>query len=276
MFVLRKVLIAAFLISALESLAAIAPYSFPVCVASPLEAVTGRAATPVYDYRVVNEYPHDPDAFTQGLFFDGVDLYESTGLHGRSSVCRIDLLTGKVQQINPLPVFFFGEGITGWQDVIIQLTWQSQVAFVYDKKTLQLVRTLPYTGEGWGITQVGGLLITSDGSEYLCFRDPASFAEVRRLRVHDQGVPVRLLNELENVEGEIFANVWRTDRIARISPDTGEVLGWLDLGGLKDALHSKRPVDVLNGIAYDAGRHRLFVTGKLWPKLFQIEIVDRK
>jgi glutamine cyclotransferase len=191
-------------------------------------------------------------------------------------VRQVDLSSGKVQQINELPVFYFGEGLTGSQDTLIQLTWHSQVAFVYDKKNLALLRTLPYTGEGWGVTQVGALLVTSDGTEYLSFRDPASFAEVRRLRVHDQGVPVRMLNELEFVEGEIFANVWRTDRIARISPNTGEVLGWLDLGGLKDALHSDRPLDVLNGIAYDAEHRRLFVTGKLWPKLFEIEMVGPK
>jgi len=276
MSALRKVLMAACLIAPLQSLVAIATCRQPLGLANTLESAAGLPATPVYGYRIVGEYPHDPAAFTQGLFFDGTDLYESTGLHGRSSVRRIHLPSGKVEHIRELPVFYFGEGISGWQDALIQLTWQSQVAFVYDKKNLELLRTLPYAGEGWGVTQAGTLLITSDGTEYLCFRDPTSFAEVRRLRVHDQGAPVRLLNELEFVEGQIFANVWRTDRIARISPQTGEVLGWIDLSGLKNELHSDRPVDVLNGIAYDAKRRRLFVTGKLWPKLFEIEVVDPK
>lgn len=276
MLVWKKLFTAACVFAALQLPAAFTAAFYHICHATTSQALADKPATPIYGYRIVNEYPHDPEAFTQGLFFDGGDLYESTGLHGRSSVRRLDLASGKVQQINELPVFYFGEGVTGWQDTLIQLTWHSRVAFVYDKKNLQLLRTLPYAGEGWGITQVGALLVTSDGSEYLCFRDPSSFAEVRRLQVHDRGAPVKLLNELEYVEGEIYANVWRTDRVARISPETGEVLGWIDLGGLKNALHSDRAVDVLNGIAYDAARRRLFVTGKLWPKLYEIEMVDPK
>lgn len=276
MLVWKKVFTAACSFAALQLPAAFTAAFYHACHATTAKAVAEKSSTPTYGFRIVNEYPHDAEAFTQGLFFDGRDLFESTGLHGRSSVRRIDLASGKVLQTNELPVFYFGEGITGWQDVLIQLTWQSQVAFVYDKKNLELLRTLPYPGEGWGITYAGALLITSDGSEYLCLRDPVSFAELRRLRVHDQGAPVKLLNELEYVEGEIYANVWRTDRIARISPETGEVFGWIDLGGLKNALHSDRPVDVLNGIAYDAARRRLYVTGKLWPKLFEIEVVGPK
>lgn len=273
---LRKGLIAACLVASLQFSVVSMPCAHPADRAHTAESAAGKTAAPVYGYRIVNTYPHDPEAFTQGLFFDGGVLYESTGLHGRSSVRRTELSTGKIQTIKVLPTLYFGEGITGWEDTLIQLTWQSRVALVYDKKNLELIRTIPFAGEGWGVAQAGALLVTSDGSEYLCFRDPTSFAEVRRLRVHDRDTPVRLLNELEYVEGEIFANVWKTDRIARISPDTGAVSGWIDLAGLKDALHTDRPVDVLNGIAYDAGRRRLFVTGKLWPKLFEIAVVAPK
>ncbi|MEN6486042.1 MAG: glutaminyl-peptide cyclotransferase [Syntrophobacteraceae bacterium] len=223
-------------------------------------------------YRIVNSFPHDPDAFTQGLaFFDGC-LYESTGLNGRSSVRRVEPETGKVLQRFDLPYRYFGEGLTVWKDRIVQLTWKSRVGIVYDLKTFAKRGEFTYETEGWGIAQDESSLIMSDGTDVLRFLDPETFRETRRVAVRFSGKPVFQLNELEYVGGEILANVWGSDSIARISPRTGEVLGWVDLGGLRLALGPVRNVDVLNGIAYDARRDRLFVTGKLWPRVFEIKL----
>lgn len=229
-------------------------------------------AAPVHGYRVVNIYPHDPEAFTQGLIFQDDALYEGTGLEGRSSIRKVRLETGEVLRIRRLDPELFGEGITAWDDTLVELTWQSGVAFVYDRATFRPLRRFRYTGEGWGLTQDGKHLIMSDGSASLRFLDPRSFREVKRIIVRDAGQPVMHLNELEWVRGEILANVWQTDRIARISPSDGRVRAWVDLRGLLDR-HDAASVDVLNGIAYDAARDRLFVTGKLWPKLFEIKFV---
>jgi glutamine cyclotransferase len=230
-----------------------------------------HARAPVQGYRVVHVYPHDPDAFTQGLeFADGL-LYEGTGLNGQSSIRKVRLENGEVLQIKNLDPHYFGEGITLWGRTLVQLTWQSGVAFVYDRESFEPVRRFTYQGEGWGLTHDATHLIMSDGSEYLRFLDPGTFRETRRLLVRDGSTPVPRLNELEYVRGEILANVWQTDRIARISPATGRVAAWVDLRGLldrRDALGT----NVLNGIAYDSARNRLFVTGKLWPKLFEITI----
>jgi glutamine cyclotransferase len=227
---------------------------------------------PLYGYTLVKTYPHDRDAFTQGLqYLDGV-LYEGTGLRGRSSIRRVDLETGKVLQRHDIPAQYFGEGITVWKAELFQLTWQSGVAFVYDRETFAPRRTFRYTGEGWGLTHDGTGLIMSDGTDALRFLDPATFAERRRVTVTAAGQPVRDLNELEFVKGEILANVWQTDTIARIEPKTGRVTGWIDLTGLLTP-RERATTDVLNGIAYDAAGDRLFVTGKLWPKLFEIRIV---
>lgn len=224
-------------------------------------------------YRIVHSFPHDPDAFTQGLaFFDGC-FYESTGLNGRSSVRRVEPETGKVLQRLDLPHRYFGEGLTIWKDGIVQLTWKSRVGFVYDLKTFAERGRFSYETEGWGIAQDGSCLIMSDGTDVLRFLDPETFREIRRVAVRFSGKPVFQLNELEYVRGEILANVWGSDSIARISPRTGEVLGWVDLGGLRLALGPVRNVDVLNGIAYDDRRDRLFVTGKLWPRVFEIELL---
>ena len=228
--------------------------------------------TPVYSYKVVNTYPHDRDAFTQGLVFEHGVLYEGTGLSGRSSLRRVDLETGEVQQIYELP-HFFGEGITVYGDEIIQLTYTTQVGFVYDKDTFELRRQFNYSTQGWGITSDGERLIMSDGSATLYFWDPGTFEETGRVEVHDGDSPVNSLNELEYVRGEVYANVWQTDRIARIDPGTGRVVGWIYLSGLLTPQDKSQRVDVLNGIAYDEENDRLFVTGKLWPKLFEIELV---
>jgi glutamine cyclotransferase len=228
---------------------------------------------PVYSYNIVNTYPHDPDAFTQGLVFEDGVLYEGTGLYGQSTLRRVELETGDVLQNLELSDEFFGEGITIYGNEIIQLTWKSNVGFVYDKNSFELLQQFNYSTEGWGITHNGTCLIMSDGTSTLHFLDPQTFEEIGQLAVFANDDPVTKLNELEYVQGEIYANVWQTDRIARIEPGTGRVVGWIDLRGLLTAEDRTEPVDVLNGIAYDAEADRLFVTGKLWPKLFEIELI---
>jgi glutamine cyclotransferase len=228
---------------------------------------------PVYTYNMTNTYPHDRDAFTQGLVFEDGVLYEGTGLLRQSTLRRVELETGDILQILELSDEFFGEGITVYEDKIIQLTWQSHVGFVYDKNSFELLQQFNYSTEGWGITHDGERLIMSDGTSKLHFLDPQTFEEIDELAVFDNHGPIIKLNELEYVQGEIYANVWQTDRIARIAPGTGQVVGWIDLEGLLTAEDRTGPVDVLNGIAYDAEADRLFVTGKLWPKLFEIELV---
>jgi glutamine cyclotransferase len=224
-------------------------------------------------YRVVNTYPHDPHAFTQGLVFVDGHLYESTGLNGRSSLRMVDLKTGQAQQKFNLPQQYFGEGLAPWGSTLVQLTWQNHVAFVYDRFSFRQLRTIPCPWEGWGLTEDGKSLIFSDGSSTLRFLSPDTFKERREITVKDHGKPVDKLNELEYIHGEIYANIWYEDRIARISPSTGAVLGWIDLSGLLTPAEHADPDAVLNGIAYDAAHDRLFVTGKLWPKLFEIKVV---
>ena len=233
------------------------------------------AAAPVSGYRVVRSYPHDKDAYTQGLEFAGGGLFESTGLNGRSSIRRVQLETGKVLQRRDVSREHFGEGITIWGGRLIELTWQSNVAFVYDRDSFQPRGSFKYTGEGWGLTHNDTSLIMSDGTAELRFLEPATFKEQRRVRVTDAGRAVQSLNELEYVNGQVFANIWTTDRLARIDPQTGRVLGWVDLSGLVPASVRVNGDAVLNGIAYDASGDRLFVTGKLWPTLFEIKIVPR-
>jgi glutaminyl-peptide cyclotransferase len=227
---------------------------------------------PVYGYRVVRSYPHDPKAFTQGLQYVDGFLYEGTGLNGSSSIRKVKLETGEVVQRRDIARAYFGEGITVWKMDLIQLTWQSNVAFVYDKTTFAPRRTFKYKGEGWGLTHDGTNLIMSDGTDELRVLDPATFAERRRIKVTAVDKPLRNLNELEFMKGEILANVWTTDSVARVAPETGHVTGYIDLRGLLPPAE-QRSVDVLNGIAYDAKNDRLFVTGKLWPKVFEIKIV---
>lgn len=227
-------------------------------------------------YRVVHTYPHDQQAFTQGLVYIDGHLYESTGIKGRSSLREEDPETGRIERMQLVPDQYFAEGLTDWKSTLVQLTWQSHVALVYDRATLRLLRSFSYTGEGWGLTQDGKSLILSDGTANLRFFDPDTFHEVRRITVKDNGKPVTYLNELEYIHGEIYANVWHTDRIARISPATGRVIAWIDLKGLMPRSQLSDDEAVLNGIAYDAVHNRLFVTGKLWPKIFEIALVPGK
>ena len=242
-------------------------------LATPILTPTLTPATPSFTYKVVNAYPHDRNASTQGLVFGNGVLYEGTGLHGRSTLRRVDLASGDVLRIRELPDRLWGEGITIFGEKIIQLTWQSGVGFVYDKNSFELIEEFNYPTEGWGITHDGERLIMSDGTSTLRFLKPETFEEIGRIEVRDQDGPVTRLNELEHVQGEIYANVWKTDRIARIVPDTGDVIGWIELAGILSPEDRAEPVGVLNGIAYDAENDRLFVTGKLWPRLFEIELV---
>jgi glutaminyl-peptide cyclotransferase len=228
-------------------------------------------------FEVVHTYPHDALAFTQGLIYVDGHLYESTGLNGRSSLRMVDLATGNVLQKHDLPAQYFGEGLTDWGSALIQLTWTSHRAFVYDRFSFSPQRPFAYEGEGWGLTHDRAQLIMSDGSSYLRFLDPNSFRVTRRLQVvDDTGRGLENLNELEYIRGEIYANVWQTDDIVRISPATGKILGRIDLGGIIDKRELHGDGAVLNGIAYDSAHDRIFVTGKLWPKLFEIKIVDRR
>ena len=230
-----------------------------------------RRTAPVAGYQIVRSYPHDPQAFTQGLAYHDGFLYEGTGLNGRSSIRKVRLENGEVLQVQPLESRYFGEGIAIVGTRLLQLTWQTQVGFVYDLATFNREEVFNYTGEGWGLTYDGTRLIMSDGTEWLRFLDPATQKEVGRVAVREAGRAVRQINELEMVKGELYANVWGSDRVARISPTTGELLGWIDLKGLLSPRESSG-VDVLNGIAYDAAGDRLFVTGKLWPRVFEIKV----
>jgi len=235
----------------------------------------GVRPAPTYGYQVVRSYPHDHAAFTQGLIFRDGALYEGTGLKGQSGIRKVDLETGEVLKIQPLPPQYFGEGITDWNGELVQLTWRAEIGFVYDMNTFERKRSFLYKGEGWGLTHDGTHIIMSDGTADLRFLDPATLKETGRITVRDENGPVTQLNELEVVKGEIYANVWQTERIARISPKDGHVVGWIDLRGIL-APSERSGIDVLNGIAYDAGGDRLFVTGKLWPRLFEIKVVERR
>lgn len=251
---------------------------FVISIAATLMLASQRPLEPrlppMYGYRVVRSYPHDPKAFTQGLQYVDGFLYEGTGLNGRSSIRKVTLETGEVVQRRDVARAYFGEGITVWNTDLIQLTWESHVAFVYDKETFAPRRTFTYAGEGWGLTHDGTNLIMSDGTDQLRLLDPLTFAERRRIKVTAGGTPLRHLNELEYMKGEILANVWMTDSVVRVSPETGRVTGYIDLRGLLTPAE-RASVDVLNGIAYDEKGDRLFVTGKLWPRLFEIQIVPR-
>jgi glutamine cyclotransferase len=234
---------------------------------------TTRRGAGTYTFEVLNTYPHDSLAFTQGLAIENGILYEGTGLRGHSTLRKVDLKTGQIISTHQLADHLFGEGITLCEDKIIQLTYTSNVGFVYDKTSFELVREFGYPMQGWGITYDGRHLIISDGSSILHFVDPETFRESHRIAVSDDRGAVEGLNELECVEGEIYANVLPTDRIAIISPRTGQVTGWIDLGGLLSREDGRDPGSILNGIAYDVKSDRLFVTGKLWPRIFEIELI---
>ena len=228
----------------------------------------------LYGFRVIAAYPHDPDAYTQGLVIAGGRLYEGTGRYGASSIRRVDLATGRVEKIHAIGSEYFGEGIAILDGKLYELTWKSGLAFVYDLDTFNVVQTLQYPTEGWGLTHDGRNLILSDGSATLRFLDPATFKTVREITVRDGDRPIEKLNELEYIDGEIWSNVWYDDRIARISPADGRVLGWIDLAALYPQ-STRGGDDVLNGIAYDAAAKRIFVTGKDWPQLFEIEVLRK-
>jgi glutamine cyclotransferase len=229
--------------------------------------------TPVYGYRIIHTYPHDRGAFTQGLEYRGGFLYEGTGLNGRSSLRKVELESGKVLQEIRLDQSYFGEGITLLDQRIIQLTWRNHRGFVYDPNTFRVIRNFDYPGEGWGLTNDGRQIFMSDGTAEIRCWTSSTFEETRRFTVRDGKLPIESLNELEYVRGEIFANVYQTNRIARISPADGRVSGWIDLSGLLPPTDLAAGADVLNGIAYDSLGDRLFVTGKLWPRLFEIRLV---
>lgn len=243
-----------------------------------LPACSSRAAVPVYGYRVVHSYPHDTKAFTEGLFFHDGYLYESTGMVGASSIRKVDLKTGHVLQQRDLPPPDYGEGIVAWRNKLVELTWQSQRGYTYDLQSFRPTGSFSYPGEGWALTADERHILMSDGTPTLRVLDPETLDQVSAIFVTADGKPVQNLNELEWVKGQIFANVWLTSRIARIDPASGDVVGWIDLSGLgpKPGETDDPSNDVLNGIAWDAKGQRLFVTGKRWPKVYQIELVPPK
>ena len=237
-----------------------------------LFAGEASAALPVYGFKVVASYPHDTRAYTQGLFYLDGSLFESTGQVGQSNIRRVRLKDGVVLQSQAISPGMFGEGMVNWGQELISVTWQDRVGFRWDLKTLALKSTFSYPGEGWALTQNGVHLILSDGTPVVRFLDPSTFRERRRIRITAEGRPVANLNEIEWVNGEIFGNIWQTNLIARIDPKSGVVKGWIDLTGLPETLRRRDTDAVANGIAYDAKQDRLFVTGKYWPRLYEIDL----
>lgn len=228
---------------------------------------------PRMTYEVVNTYPHDPNAFTQGLIYLDGFLYESTGLYGESSLRKVVLETGEILQQVDLPPAYFAEGLTAWEDLLVQLTWREETGFIYDQADFILQGQFSYPTEGWGLTHDGERLIMSDGSDALFFLDPETYEITGSVDVAWQGDPVYRLNELEFIWGEVYANVWQTEDIIRINPNSGEVTGWIDMRGILPAEERTPETDVLNGIAYDPEGDRLFITGKLWPLVFEVALV---
>jgi glutamine cyclotransferase len=242
---------------------------------SPERVVSSIPLTlePEMTYEVITSYPHDPSAFTQGLVYWEGYFYESTGLYGESSLRKVAIETGEVLQKTDLPQAYFGEGLTLWQDQLIQLTWREGTGFIYNLEYFTLIEDFTYPTEGWGLTHDGTHLIMSDGSPTLFYLDPETFQVVNRVNVFYQGQNISRINELEYIRGEIFANIWQTDDIIRIDPHTGEVMGWIDLGGLLPNAERTPATDVLNGIAYDPENDRLFITGKRWPKVYEVRLL---
>ncbi len=241
-----------------------------------MEEPAAAAIVPAqYGYEIVNRYPHDPTAFTQGLVYEDGLFYEGTGLYGQSTLRRVDPSSGEVLFGVRLPDDLFGEGITVLGDRIYQLTWKAQIGMVADLESFELIETFTYPTEGWGLTHDGDRLIMSDGTDTITFLNPDTLEVTGSIQVYDDSGPVVQLNELEYIDGEIYANVWQTDQIAKIDPAGGQVTGWIDLSGLLSAQEAVGPIDVLNGIAYDDEGDRLFVTGKWWPTIFEIRLVER-
>jgi glutamine cyclotransferase len=237
---------------------------------------TEAGAIPEYTYKIVHTYPHDTTAFTEGLFYLNGFLYEGTGQSGQSSIRKVKLETGEVLQKRDISEDYFGEGIINWNNTLYELTWQTQVGFIYDLNTFEPKGQFTYPGEGWSFTKDDHQIIMDDGTPQIRFWDPLTLKETGRITVTADGQPVERLNELEWVKGELFANIWETDRIARIDPKTGTGVGWIDCTGLLPPAERTPGSDsVLNGIAYDAQGGRLFVTGKNWSKLFEIQLVRK-
>jgi len=232
----------------------------------------GKDGPTEYTFEVVRQFPHDPRAFTQGFTYNDGFFYEGTGRTGQSSLRQVNPENGHMVRKVDLAPELFGEGITVLGNEVFQLTWLSHLGFVYDLRDFHLLRTFQYAGEGWGLTTDGHDLFMTDGSAEIRVLDASTFSEKRRIKVRESGKPVDQLNELEFIEGEIYANIWHSDRIARISPETGKVVGWIDLTGLLGPFYQRQAEEVLNGIAYDPTGKRLFVTGKLWPKIFEIRV----
>ena len=249
---------------------ALANYASVIALA--LLSASAAAEVPNYGYRVVHSYPHDPHAYTEGLFYRDGFLYESTGQIGESTIRKVRIEDGVVLQSRAISPALFGEGIVDWNDQIVSLTWRDHIGFRWSLADLSEIRQFSYAGEGWGLTQDGQSLIKSDGTATLHFLDPVTLVETRRLEVTAEGQPVKNLNELEWVKGEILANIWLTNRIARIEPKTGKVTGWIDVGLLPEARSKANPDDIPNGIAYDKAGYRLFITGKDWPHLYEIRL----
>jgi glutamine cyclotransferase len=250
------------------------PPSQSVPATAEASAATNAATTAisVYTYEVVNTYPHDPGAFTQGLLYLDGALFESTGLNGQSSLRKVDLKTGQVLKRVEMPAEYFAEGLAELDGKLFQLTWQNHKGFVYDLESFQLEKDFTYDGEGWGLTTDGHWLILSDGTDQIRFLDPVTFEVKKTIHVSGPGGPLVRLNELEYIKGEIYANIWQTDYVVRIDPATGNVIGAIDFTGLLAPQDRAADTDVLNGIAYDAKGDRLFITGKKWPKLFEVRL----
>ena len=246
-----------------------------VLIAALFAVICGQAeaAVPVWGFRIVHAYPHDPGAFTEGLFYKDGFLYESTGLEGHSSIRKVELNTGRVVRKRDLSSQYFGEGVVAWKGRLIQVTWRTNVGFVYDLATFRPLARFTYPGEGWALTHDASRLIMSDGTSTIRFLSPETLNEIGHITVTADGDPVLNINELEWVKGRIYANIWQTTRIAMIDPKNGNVVGWIDLGALSAAVGAQGADAVLNGIAYDAAHDRLFVTGKLWPTLYEIQLV---
>jgi len=266
----RSVLLLIAALLALGAIILVVVLTRPVRIRSSIPKDLGSQMT----YEVIQSYSHDPDAFTQGLIYLDGFLYESTGLYGNSSLRKVNLETGQVVQQIDLSVDYFAEGLTNWEEMLVQLTWREGAGFFYDLVDFNLLGQFNYETEGWGLTQDGERLIMSDGTSTLYFLDPDSFQVIDTVTITYQGEGIQRLNELEYIQGEVYANIWQTDEIIRINPDTGAVIGWIDLRGLLPEDERTPETDVLNGIAYDAAEDRLFITGKCWPKLYEIRLVS--
>lgn len=267
-------------VSACASTPTPVPTAIPTLTAAPTPTIAAPP-TPVpgvitnYSYEIVQKFPHDTAAFTEGLTFINGQLYESNGQNGLSDLRLLDLDTGNVKNKIDLGAEYFGEGMTVLNGKIYQLTWTNGKGFIYDEKSMLLLGEFPVIGEGWGLTTDGQFLIMSNGSNSISYLDPENFQVKKTIYVYDKDAPLTRINELEYINGIIYANVWYTDKIVQIDPAYGEIVGWIDLTGLRSPESQQNGEAVLNGIAYDAATDRLFVTGKLWPNLFEIKLTKQ-